>query len=97
VEQRALTQPAAITLPSLSGHDDVLCRAAKFGFEVGQSSVAKYVVKRSGPPSQGWRTFLRNHAPDIGAMDLFVVPTIGFDLLTPSSSFDWRRLLLYAA
>src|SRR5436309_5463673 len=33
------------------------------------------------PPSQGWRTFLRNHAPDIAAMDLFVVPTIGFDLL----------------
>ena len=28
-----------------------------------------------------WRTFLRNHAPDIAAMDLFVVPTIGFDLL----------------
>jgi len=25
------------------------------------------------PPSQGWRTFLRNHAPDIAAMDLFVV------------------------
>jgi hypothetical protein len=24
---------------------------------------------------------LRNHAPDIAAMDLFVVPTIGFDLL----------------
>src|SRR5262245_45186426 len=41
----------------------------------------KYMVKRYGPPSQGWRTFLRNHAPDIGAMDLFVVPTIGFDLL----------------
>src|ERR1700738_3811717 len=35
----------------------------------------------TGPPSQGWRTFLRNHAPDIFAMDLFVVPTIGFDLL----------------
>ena len=34
-----------------------------------------------GPPSQGWRTFLRNHAPDIAAIDLFVVPTIGFDLL----------------
>ena len=32
-------------------------------------------------PSQGWRSFLRNHAPDIAAMDLFVVPTIGFDLL----------------
>ena len=53
----------------------------KLGFEVAQSSVAKYLVKRRGPPSQGWRTFLRNHAPDIAAMDLFVVPTIGFDLL----------------
>jgi transposase InsO family protein len=53
----------------------------KLGFEVAQSSVAKYMVKQRGPPSQGWRTFLRNHAPDIAAMDLFVVPTIGFDLL----------------
>jgi len=39
------------------------------------------MIKRHGPPSQGWRTFLRNHAPDIAAMDLFVVPTIGFNLL----------------
>ena len=53
----------------------------KLGFEVAQSSVAKYMVKRRGPPSQGWRPFLRNHAPDVAAMDLFVVPTIGFDLL----------------
>jgi hypothetical protein len=53
----------------------------KLGFEVAQSSVAKYMVKRRGPPSQGWRTFLRNHAAEIAAMDLFVVPTIGFDLL----------------
>src|ERR1700758_3242313 len=53
----------------------------KLGFEVAQSSVAKYMVRRRRSPSQGWRTFLRNHAPDIAAMDLFVVPTIGFDLL----------------
>ena len=53
----------------------------KLGFEVAQSSVAKYMVKRREPPSQGWRTFLRNHAPEITAMDFFVVPTIGFDLL----------------
>jgi transposase InsO family protein len=39
------------------------------------------MIKRPGPPSQGWRTFLRNHAPDIAAMDLFVAPTLGFDLL----------------
>jgi len=53
----------------------------KLGFEVAQSTVAKYMAKRHGPPSQGWRTFLRNHAPDIAAMDLFVVPSIGFNLL----------------
>jgi hypothetical protein len=38
-------------------------------------------AKRRGPPSQGWRTFLRNHAPDIAAMDLFVV--------RPSCGNDW--------
>src|SRR6202051_3595435 len=53
----------------------------KLGFSVAQSTVARYMVKRRGPPSQGWRTFLRNHAPDAAAMDLFVVPTIGFQLL----------------
>jgi hypothetical protein len=39
------------------------------------------MAKRRGPPSHGWCTFLRNHAPNIAAMDLFVVPTIGFKLL----------------
>src|ERR1700737_4824611 len=53
----------------------------KLGFQVAQSSVAKYMAKRRGPPSQGWCTFLRNHAPSIAAMDFFVVPTIGFKLL----------------
>src|SRR5712692_1738403 len=53
----------------------------KLGFEVAQSSVAKYMVKRRRPPSQGWRTLLHNHAPGIAAMDLFVVLTVGFDLL----------------
>src|SRR5258707_9706748 len=53
----------------------------KLGFEVAHSSVAKYMLKRCGPPSQGRRTFLRNHATYIAAMDLFVVPAIGFDLL----------------
>ena len=53
----------------------------KLGFEIAQSSVARYMVKRRGPPSLGWRTFLHNHAPEIAAMDLFVVPTVGFDLL----------------
>jgi transposase InsO family protein len=39
------------------------------------------MAKRRGPPGQGWGTFLRNHAPEIAAIDLFVVPTLGFGLL----------------
>jgi Integrase core domain len=53
----------------------------KLGFEIGQTSVAKYMVKRRGPPSQGWTTFLRNHADGIAAIDMFVVPTISFRVL----------------
>src|SRR5207244_13015208 len=71
---------------SLWGAPRIHGELLKLGFEVGQSSVAKYMVKRRRPPSQGWRTFLRNHAPDVAAMDLFVVPTIGFDLLYALSS-----------
>jgi hypothetical protein len=39
------------------------------------------MVRQRGPPSQGWKTFLCNHVPHIGAIDLFVVPTAGFKLL----------------
>jgi len=53
----------------------------KLGIDISQSTVAKYMERRRGPPSQSWRTFLRNHAPHIAAVDLFVVPTISFKLL----------------
>jgi transposase InsO family protein len=53
----------------------------KLGIDIGQTSVAKYMVRRRTPPSQGWKTFLRNHADGIAAMDLFVVPTVSFRLL----------------
>jgi hypothetical protein len=45
------------------------------------------------PPSQSWKTFLHNHAAGIAAMDLFVVPTIDFRLLYPSSPCSFRRAL----
>jgi len=50
------------------------------GFEVAQSTVSKYMV-RGGSPSQGWKTFFRNHAQGIAAIDLFVVPTLTFERL----------------
>src|SRR6202035_587364 len=79
-ELRALIRRMSMENP-LWGAPRIHGELLKLGFEVAQSSVAKYMVKRRGPPSLGWRTFLRNHAPAIAAMDLFVVPTIGFDLL----------------
>ena len=51
------------------------------GIDVGQTTVAKYMVRPRRPPSQGWKTFLRNHTDGIASMDLFVVPTISFQLL----------------
>jgi transposase InsO family protein len=80
VELRALIRRMSMENP-LWGAPRIHGELLKLGFAVAQSSVAKYMVKRRRPPSQGWRTFLRNHAPDIAAMDFFVVPTIGFDLL----------------
>src|SRR3984893_9470848 len=56
-------------------------RVLKLGIDIGQTSVAKYMARRGGPPSQGWKTFLNNHADGIAAMDMFVVPTISFRLL----------------
>ncbi len=55
----------------------------KLGFAVAQSTVGKYMPRRRNddPSGQSWATFLRNHTPQIAAMDLFVVPTIGFNLL----------------
>jgi transposase InsO family protein len=51
------------------------------GFEVAQSTVSKYMVRGRRPPSQSWKTFLRNHAEAIAAIDMCVVPTVTFDLL----------------
>ena len=58
-------------------HGEIL----KLGIDIGQTSVAKYMARRRRPPSQGWKTFLHNHADGIVAMDMFVVPTISFRLL----------------
>ena len=53
----------------------------KLGISVSESTVAKYMRRYPRPPSQTWRTFLTNHASQIMAADLFVVPTVTFRLL----------------
>ena len=51
------------------------------GFGVAQSTVSKYMARPLKPPSQTWKTFLRNHAEAIAAIDMCVVPTLTFELL----------------
>jgi hypothetical protein len=53
----------------------------KLGIQVPQATVAKYMVRHKKPPSQSWRTFLKNSAQDSVSVDFFVVPTITFQLL----------------
>jgi len=80
LEIRELIREMSIANP-LWGAPRIHGELLKLGIEIGQTSVAKYMARRRGPPSQGWKTFLRNHADGIAAMDLFVVPTISFRLL----------------
>jgi putative transposase len=53
----------------------------KFEIEVSQATVAKYMVRRAGTPSPTWRSFLRNHADGIAAIDMFVAVSASFRLL----------------
>jgi len=70
----------------------------KLGFEVAESTVSRYMIKHRGPPSQTWRTFLRNHAEAIAAIDLCVVPTLTFEYLFAFlvMGHGRRRLLWFA-
>src|SRR6202051_1733124 len=53
----------------------------KLGLEISQATVAKYMVRRLGRPSPTWRSFLRNQAAGIAAIDMFVVASASFRLL----------------
>src|SRR3974377_2323329 len=70
----------------------------KLGFELAESTVSKYMIKHRGPPSQTWRTFLRNHADAIAAVDLCLVPTATFECLFAFLvvSHGRRQLLWFA-
>ena len=53
----------------------------KLGFEIAESTVSKYMIRRRGPPAQTWRKFLRNNVDAIAAIDLCLVPTVTFECL----------------
>ena len=82
IEVRSLIRRMSVESP-LWGAPRIHGELLKLGIEVAQSTVAKYMAKsRPGGSGQTWKTFLRNHAAGIGAMDFLVVPTINFRLLS---------------
>ena len=80
VDVRQLIRDISIANP-LWGAPRIHGELLKLCIDVGQTTVAKYMARRRLPPSQAWKTFLRNHADGVASMDLFVVPTISFQLL----------------
>src|ERR1039458_711030 len=69
----------------------------KLGIEIGETSVAKYMVRHCPPPSQTWRTFLDNHIKNLVSVDFFTVPTIRFQVLYVFLvlAHDRRRVLYF--
>jgi hypothetical protein len=67
----------------------------KLGIDVGETSVSKYIGHRRSPPSQTWRTFLKNHLMTTVSVDFFTAPTIRFQVLYVFLvlAHDRRRIL----
>ncbi len=78
---RALIRRMAGQNP-LWGQRRIQAELMRLGFTVCARTVAKYMRKPyDGTPSPGWRRFLRQHAEEIWACDLFTVRTIWFRTL----------------
>jgi putative transposase len=53
----------------------------KLGIAVSERTVSRVLRTVKRPPSQTWRTFLKNHIGEIVAVDFFTVPTIRLRVL----------------
>jgi putative transposase len=79
-ETRKLIREMCLANP-LWGGPHIHGELRKLGIEISQATVAKYMLRRPHSPSPTWRSFLRNHAPGIVAIDMFIVPSATFRLL----------------
>lgn len=79
-EIKELIRTLSTVNPTL-GSPYIVGELAKLGIVVAKSTVEKYMVKVSKPPSQTWRNFLKNHTKDIVSIDFIVVPTVRFTML----------------
>jgi hypothetical protein len=80
VEIRSLIRRMARENPTWGApriHGELL----KLGFDISEATVSRYMPRRRKPPSQTWRSFLRNHTLGLVSIDFFVVPTATFRVL----------------
>ncbi len=69
-------------MPLVWGTERIRGELLKLGIAVSARSIRRYRgLGPARPPSQGWRTFLANHAHAIWAADLFVAQTLTFQTL----------------
>src|SRR5262249_1663442 len=80
MELREMIQKMSQANP-LRGAPRIHGELLKLGLDVSQATVAKYMVRTPGPPSQSWRTFLNNHMSQLASVDFFTVPTVSFNVL----------------
>jgi hypothetical protein len=66
---------------SLWGVPRIRSELLLLGYDVAESTIAKYMIKGSKPPSQTWKTFLKNHMHNTAAIDFLILPTITFQVL----------------
>ena len=78
-EVRALIRRMSRANP-LWGAPRIIGELRKIGIDLAQSTVEKYMVRRQGPSSPTWMTFLRTHGADMISIDFFVVPTVTFEI-----------------
>lgn len=79
-EIRDLIRKISATNPTW-GSPRIMGELRKLGIEVAKSTVERYRVRRSKPPSPTWRTFLATHAKDLVSIDFFTVATVRFESL----------------
>jgi putative transposase len=66
----------------LWGTERIRGELLKLGIVVSNRSIRRYRWRKPRPEgSQAWRTFLKNHLNGIWAADLFVVQTVGYQIL----------------
>jgi len=93
-ETRQLVRKMCLANP-LWGAPRIHGELLKLGLNVSEATVSNYMVRRRGPPSQGWRIFLHNHSKELISLDFLTVPTASFKILFVLIilSNDRRRIL----